>query len=63
MTQERFAGAPAAGFGGGGIPPSAAARGDQGRRSDSSSAVLTFGPKEDEVVRRGAEGPERDLFN
>lgn len=63
MTQERLAGAPAGGFGGGGIPPGAAARGEQGRRSEASSAVLTFGPKDDESVRRGAAGSERDLFN
>lgn len=63
LTQERLAGAPAAGFGGGGIPPSAAGRGESNRRSDSSTAVLTFGPKDDESVRRGAEGSERDLFN
>lgn len=63
LTQERLAGAPAGGFGGGGIPPAAGARGESNRRSDSSTAVLTLGPKDDESVRRGAEGSERDLFN
>ncbi len=62
LAQERLAGAPM-GAGGGGMPPGAAGgRGEHSRRAEASTAVLTFGSKDDSF-RRQAAGDERELFN
>lgn len=61
VAPERLAGSTTTTAGGNAVPPMMG-RGAQSRRGESTSTVLTHGPRDEFSPRREADSRERDLF-